>query len=101
MKDKTVYTLPLEASQIHSHSVIVSNQHFESANHFEKIVSLIVTTLLYLESNFYGNLKVRLNSYNLPLSFKRKLDNYEEEVKTLFVGYFHSGSKAQESSDWI
>ena len=87
-KDKLVYSLPLEASQIHSHSVIVGNQNFESVSHFEYLIGLIMTFLIYLQANFYGNLKVRLNSYNLPLDFKRKLENFEEAAKVMFVCVF-------------
>lgn len=87
-KDKTVYSLPLEASQIHSHSLIIGNQNFESVSHFENLIGLIMTFLIYLEANFYGNLKVRLNSYNLPLDFKRKLDNFDEAAKEMFVCVF-------------
>lgn len=85
IKENKVFSLPLEASQLHSNSVIVGNQHFLENRHFDEFVFIIFTTLAYLETNFFGNLKFKLNSYNFSLDIKKNIDNFDQITRNLFV----------------
>lgn len=93
IKERTVVSLAIEASLVHSCSYIIKDDSFQSKSDFRLFCQLFVTSLAYFEVNFYQNLHFRLNSYNFDHEFNKLLKSFDDIVKNLFVGLNKLGKK--------